>query len=319
MTDVLNFILIRLRRAVYLFFYTSCHLFSLPVGPSLGFGNLPAKKTTPILPRQLESQNPGFTLPNFKSSPSIPGLGSLGEINSVAENGNSMLRPDAPPFHPGRPGERNHKGPFDPPAPQRLLQPNSFKQEPGQRPFDGPQRDPFGHGQLRGDGRRQGPGRDSWDERRGPPGDFKPTNWHDQGPNNLGRGRDFRGPPGDRFNGPQGILGSPPRNLEIDSRPGLLGPVPQQPQQLMQGSGGPQAGPNSQGGAPRGDDFPFQGRRINPHTVGGGMCKTSDFQCFRSVQVILSEVKPLVRPFISPQSGPSLPLLSHLLVCDVFL
>lgn len=249
---------------VYLFFYTSYYLFSLPVGPSLGFGNLPAKKTTPILPRQLESQNPGFTLPNFKSSPSIPGLGSLGEINSAAENGNSVLRPDAPPFQPGRPGDRNHKGPFDPPAPQRLLQPNSFKQEPGQRPFDGPQRDPFGHGQLRGDGRRPGPGRDSWDERRGPPGDFKPPNWHDQGPNNLGRGRDFRGPPGDRFNGPQGILGSPPRNMEIDSRPGLLGPAPQQPQQLMQGSGGPQAGPNSQGGAPRGDDFPFQGMPITP-------------------------------------------------------
>ena len=171
-----------------------------------------------------------------------------------------MLRPDAPPFQPGRPGERNHKGSFDPPAPQRLLQPNSFKQEPGQRPFDGPQRDPFG--------RRPGPGRDSWDERRGPPGDFKPPNWHDQGPNNLGRGRDFRGPPGDRFNGPQGILGSPPRNLEIDSRPGLLGPAPQQPQQLMQGSGGPQAGPNSQGGAPRGDDFPFQGMWITTNAIG---------------------------------------------------
>lgn len=237
-----------------------------------------------------------------------------------------MLRPDAPPFQPGRPGERNHKGPFDPPAPQRLLQPNSFKQEPGQRPFDGPQRDPFGHGQLRGDGRRPGPGRDSWDERRGPPGDFKPPNWHDQGPNNLGRGRDFRGPPGDRFNGPQGILGSPPRNLEMDSRPGLLGPAPQQPQQLMQGSGGPQTGPNSQGGAPRGDDFPFQGMRINTNAIGGGKCeflnscKMSDFQRFWSVQVISSEAKPLVRPVISPQSshlGLSLPLLFHLLVCDV--
>ena len=223
-------------------------------GPSL------ANKTTPTRPKQSETQNPGFTLPNFKSSPSIPGFGSLGEVTSSVENGNSSLRPEAPPFNPGRPAERkqNQKGPFEPPAPQRLAQPITIKQEPGR--FDGPQGDhnQFSHGHPRGEFEARRPGRDSWDDPRGPPGDFKPPNWRDQGPNDFGHGRDFRpdnggpnfrGPPGDRFNGPQGILGSPPRNHEVDARPGLLGPPPPpQPQQLMQGSGGPQAGPNSQGG-----------------------------------------------------------------------
>ena len=235
-------------------------------GPSLGFGNSPANKNPPTRPRQSESQNPGFTLPNFKNSPTIPGLGSLGGMNPSTENGNSALRPEAPPFQPGRPGDRNQKGPFEPPAPQRLLQPNNFKQEPGQRPFDGPQRD---HNQFgpRGDFEARRPGKESWDEPRGPPGDFRPPNRRDEGPNDFGHGRDFRsddrgpnfgGPPGDRFNGPQGILGTPPRNPEVDSRPGLLGPPPQ-PKQLMQGTGGPQSGPNSQGGMPMGNDFPIQG------------------------------------------------------------
>ena len=182
------------------------------------------------------------------------------------ENGNSALRPEAPPFQPGRPGERNQKGPFEPPAPQRLVQPNSFKQEPGQRLFDGPQGDQFGHGRPRGDFEGRRPGRESWDQPMGPPGDFKPPNWHDQGANDFGHGRefrsdDFRGPPGDRFNGPHGILGSPPRNPDMDSRPGLLGPPPP-PQQ----PGGPQAGPNSQAGntgIPMANDFPHQGKQAS--------------------------------------------------------
>ena len=240
-------------------------LFAVPsvTGPSFGLGNSPAIKTTPTRPRQLESQNPGFTLPNFKNSPTIPGLG---EITTTVENGNSSLRPDAPAFKPGRPGERNHMGPFEPPAPQRLGQPNNFQPEKGPRPFDGPQGDhsQFAPGRPRGDFEAGRPGRESWEEPRGPP------NWRDQGPNDFGHhGRDFRpddggpnfrGPPGDRFHGPmsdrQGLLGSPPKNLEMDSRPGLLGAPPtQQPQSLMQGPSGPPPGPTGPGG----NDFPRQG------------------------------------------------------------
>lgn len=235
------------------------------LGPSFGLGNSPANKITPIRPKQSETQNPGFTLPNFKNSSTIPGFGSLEEVNTTVENGNSALRPDAPSFKPGRPGERNNSGPFEPPAPQRLLQPNSFTPEKGPRPFDGPQGDRFAPGRPRGDFEGGGPQRESWDEPRGPPDDFKPPNWRDQGPNDFGhRGRDFRpddggpnfrGPPGDRFHGPdrQGILGSPPTSLDMDSRPGLLGAPPtQQPQQLMQGPPGPQGGPTG----PARNDFP---------------------------------------------------------------
>ena len=237
-------------------------------GPALGFGNSSANKTTPTRPRHSEPQNPGFTLPNFKNSPTIPGFGSIGEITSTVQNANSALRPEAPPFKPGRPDA------FEPPAPQRLLQPNKIKQEPGQRAFDGPRGDhnQFGHGRPGGDFEGRRPGRESWDDPpRGPPGDFKPPNWRDQGANNFGHGRDFRpddggpnfrGPPRDRFNGPQGgILGSPPRNPEVDPRPGLLGAPPTQDnQQLMSGPGGPQAGSNSQAGnAGMGNDFPRQG------------------------------------------------------------
>lgn len=239
-------------------------------GPSFGLGNSPANKTTPIRPRQSEPQNPGFTLPNFKNSPTIPGFGSLGDVNTTVENGNSTLRPDAPPFKPGRPGERNHVGQFEPPAPQRLTQPNSFKTEKGPRPFDGPQGDQFAPGRPRGDFETGGPQRESWDEPRGPSGDFKPPNWREQGPNDFGQhGRDFRsddggpnfrGPPGDRFHGPmtdrQGLLGSPPRPLDMDARPGLLGAPPaQKPPQLMQGPPGSQGGPTGPGG----NDFLHQG------------------------------------------------------------
>ncbi|XP_068754632.1 uncharacterized protein [Montipora capricornis] len=239
-------------------------------GPSLGFGNSPASKITPTRPKHFESQNPGFTLPIFKNSPTIPGLESLGEMRSGHENGNSTLRPEAPPFNPGGLMERNQKGQFEPPAPQRLIQANSFKQEPRQRLFDGAQGDrkQFGHSQF--DGR--GPARDSWDEPRGPPGDFKPSNWRDQAPNDIRQGRDFRQDeeganfrraPGENRNGPQGILGSPPKNYEMDSRPGLLGPPPSsQSQQMMQGSGGPQSGPNSQGG----NEFPNQGSGPNTNS-----------------------------------------------------
>lgn len=238
-------------------------------GPLFGLGNSPANKTTPIRPRQSEPQNPGFTLPNFKNSPTIPGFGSLGEVKTTIENGNSNLRPDAPPFKPGRAGERNHVGQFEPPAPQRLIQPNSFKTEKG--PVDGPQGDQFTPGRPRGDFEARGPRRESWDEPRGPSGDFKPPNWREQGPNDFGQhGRDFRpddagpnfrGPPGDRFHGPipdrQGLLGSPPRPLDMDSRPGLLGAPPaQKPPQLMQGPPGSQGGPTGPGE----NDFHHQGK-----------------------------------------------------------
>lgn len=239
-------------------------------GPSFGLGNSPANKATPTRPRQSEPQNPGFTLPNFKNSPTIPGFGSIGEIAATVENGNSSLRPDAPPFKPGRPGERNHAGPFEPPAPQRLVQPNSFKPEKGPRPFDGPQGDQsqFAPPARSRDFEAGRPGRESWDGPRGPPGDFKQPNWREQGPNEFGHhGRDFRaddgganfrGPPGDRFHGPDrqgGLLGSPPRPLNMDARPGILGAPPtQQPQQ---GPTGSQAGPTGPGG----NDFPRQGKK----------------------------------------------------------
>lgn len=225
-------------------------------GPSLGFGNSPSK-ITPTRPKHLESQNPGFTLPIFKNSPAIPGLGSVTDRPPSNENGNSLLRPDAPPFNPMGQRERNQKGPFEPPAPQRLVHPSSFQHDPRQRPFDGPQGDhkQIGRGHSRGEFEGRRPGRDSWDEPRGPPGDFKSSNWRDQGPNDFGPGRsfgqdeprpNFRGPPGDKLNGPQGILGSPPKNYEGDSRPGLLGPPPSsQPQQVVQGSIRHSSGPDA--------------------------------------------------------------------------
>ena len=226
------------------------------LGPSLGFGSSPSK-ITPTRPKHLESQNPGFTLPIFKNSPAIPGLGSVTDRPPSNENGNSLLRPDAPPFNPVGQRERNQKGPFEPPAPQRLVHPSSFQHDPRQRPFDGPQGDhkQIGRGHSRGEFEARRPGRDSWDEPRGPPGDFKSSNWRDQGPNDFGPGRsfgqdelrpNFRGPPGEKCNGPQGILGSPPKNYEGDSRPGLLGPPPSsQPQQVVQGSIRHSSGPDA--------------------------------------------------------------------------
>lgn len=239
-------------------------LFFFPVaGPSFGPGNSLTNRATPTRPRQVESQNPGFTLPNFKNSPGIPGLG---EITPAVENGNSSLRPDAPAFKPARPGERNHMGPFEPPAPQRHLQLNNFQPEKDPRLIDGPQgnHSQFPPGRPRGDFDVGKPGRESWEEPRGAP------DWREQGPNDFGHhGRDFRpdeggpnfkGPPGDRFHSPmpdrQGLLGSPPKNLEMDSRPGLLGaPPPQQPKPLLQGPNGPPAGT----AGPTGNDFPRLG------------------------------------------------------------
>ncbi|RMX45751.1 hypothetical protein pdam_00004175 [Pocillopora damicornis] len=232
-------------------------------GPSFGPGNSLTNRATPTRPRQVESQNPGFTLPNFKNSPGIPGLG---EITPAVENGNSSLRPDAPAFKPARPGERNHMGPFEPPAPQRHLQLNNFQPEKDPRLIDGPQgnHSQFPPGRPRGDFDVGKPGRESWEEPRGAP------DWREQGPNDFGHhGRDFRpdeggpnfrGPPGDRFHSPmsdrQGLLGSPPKNLEMDSRPGLLGaPPPQQPKPLLQGPNGPPAGT----AGPTGNDFPRLG------------------------------------------------------------
>ena len=261
-------------------------------GPILGFGGSPANKSTPSRPKMSEpTQNPGFTLPNAKPSHQIPGLGLLA---LGSENTNSVLRPEAPPFEPSRIGERNHGGPFEPPQPRRVARPDSFREETGRRPELGRRGDPtetgrrpldvpegdhplFAPGRNRGDFESRRPGRDPWNEPRGPPGDFKHPNWREPSSNNFERrdrdlrsndrgppGPNFRGPPGERLFGPPadrlGILGSPPRNADADSRPGLLGPPPGQAPQQSVGSG-PQGPPNARPsllGAPPGGEFPHQ-------------------------------------------------------------